>query len=209
MKITDIAPKKGTRYQIEVDGEYWYILDVELIVDHHLKIGMEVDEAFLSDLKRAADWRKAKERALYLLGYRDHCREELIRKLCRSVDRDIAEEVADRMRELGYLDEQMYARKLAQYLMMSKKQGRTRAMQEMRRRGVDAEAAEAAIEEIEISPDALADLIERRYSRYLADPEDQSARQKLYAALRRLGHTHDDVLAAIDLALERLQDDLL
>ena len=204
MKITDISLKKGTRYQIDVDDNYWYILDVELIVEHRLKVGMEVDEAFLEGVKLAADRRKAKERALYLLGYRDHCREELIRKLCRSVDRAVAEETADRMQELGYLNEEVYAAKLARYLMQDKKQGRMRALQEMRRRGVDVSAAEAAVDAIETDVDVLADLIERKYARHLTDPEDRAAGQKLYAALRRLGHTHDDVMAAIDRVWERI-----
>ena len=37
MKITSITKKNGTRWQIEVDDEYWAILDAEIIVNQHLK----------------------------------------------------------------------------------------------------------------------------------------------------------------------------
>ena len=97
MKITGIEKKQGTRYTVYVDGEYWYILDVEIIASVNLTEGMEVSEAFLEELLRRAQVRKARERALYLLSYRDHSRKELVDKLLQSVDEDIALQTADKM----------------------------------------------------------------------------------------------------------------
>ena len=105
MVITDIFKKQGTRYQIELDGAYWTIIDVEIIADFHLKKGMEVTEEMQEKVQRAADYRRGKERALYLLGYRDHCRKDLVDKLSKNIDRDLAEEIADKMEELGFLDD--------------------------------------------------------------------------------------------------------
>ena len=58
MVITDIFKKQGTRYQIEVDGEYWTILDVEIVADFHLKKGMEVTEG-LQDVYKRQEWKAA------------------------------------------------------------------------------------------------------------------------------------------------------
>ena len=97
MEITEITPAKGTRYTVSVDGEYWYILDEEIIAANQLQPGVQVTSELLDRLKEQAERRKAKERALYLLSYRDHSRGELVEKLCKSVSLEIAEETAEQI----------------------------------------------------------------------------------------------------------------
>jgi len=61
MKITALTKSKGTRFRVDVDDEYWYILDAELIYQFGLKTGLEVEESFLEEVKNAAERRKARE----------------------------------------------------------------------------------------------------------------------------------------------------
>lgn len=204
MVITDIFKKQGTRYQIEVDGAYWTIIDVEIIADFHLKKGMEIGEDLQEKVQRAADYRRGKERALYLLGYRDHCRKDLVDKLSKNIDRDLAEEIADKMEELGFLDDRKYAEKLARYLILFKKRGERRALQEMALKGIDRETAVAAISLVEPDENLLQQLIERKYLRYLGD---EKGRNKVIAALMRLGHDYGDVIQAVDEAEASLKEE--
>ena len=92
-----------------VDGLYWASLDPEVIVDSSLKEDLECSEEFLEEIKHRADVRRAKERALYLLEYRDHSRRELVDKLKKDVDEEIAQATADKMEEFGFLDDGRYA----------------------------------------------------------------------------------------------------
>lgn len=204
MVITDIFKKQGTRYQIEVDGAYWTIIDVEIIADFHLKKGMEVTEEMQEKVQRAADYRRGKERALYLLGYRDHCRKDLVDKLSKNIDRDLAEEIADKMEELGFLDDRKYAEKLARHLILVKKRGERRALQEMALKGIDRETAVEAISLVEPDENLLQQLIERKYLRYLGD---EKGRNKVIAALMRLGHDYGDVIQAVDEAQASLKEE--
>ena len=204
MVITDIFKKQGTRYQIEVDGAYWTIIDVEIIAAFHLKKGMEVTEEIQEKVQRAADYRRGKERALYLLGYRDHCRKDLVDKLSKNIDRDLAEEIADKMEELGFLDDRKYAEKLARHLMLVKKRGERRALQEMVLKGIDRETAVDAISLVEPDENLLQELIERKYLRYLGD---EKGRNKVIAALMRLGHDYSDVIRAVDEAEASLKEE--
>ena len=204
MVITDIFKKQGTRYQIEVDGAYWTIIDVEIIADFHLKKGMEIGEDLQEKVQRAADYRRGKERALYLLGYRDHCRKDLVDKLSKNIDRDLAEEIADKMEELGFLDDRKYAEKLARYLILFKKRGERRALQEMALKGIDRETAVEAISLVEPDENLLQQLIERKYLRYLGD---EKGRNKVIAALMRLGHDYGDVIQAVDEAEASLKEE--
>lgn len=191
MKITRIEPKQKTRYTVYVDGEYWYILDIELIAANGLREGLECDEAFLADILEQAQRRKAKERALYLLEYRRHTRKELVDKLRRSVSPEIAEQTADRMEELGFLNDEEYAEDIAEYLLHQKKLSRRAARYKMEQKGFDRETAEQALDLIDIDPrDQLRELIEQRYAKYLTD---QSGVRKVTSALMRLGHSYYDI----------------
>ena len=204
MVITDILKKQGTRYQIEVDGTYWAILDVEIIADFHLKKGMEISKELQAKVQRAADYRRGKERALYLLGYRDHCRKDLVDKLSKNIDRDLAEEIADKMEELGFLNDGKYAEKLARHLILVKKRGERRALQEMMLKGIDRETAVEAISLVEPDENLLQELIRRKYLRYLGD---EKGRNKVIAALMRLGHDYSDVVRAVDEAEASLKEE--
>ncbi len=207
MKITSITKKNGTRWQIEVDDEYWAILDAEIIVNQHLKVGVELTEERMAEILRAADFRRARERALYLLDYRDHSRGEIVEKLSRNVDRVIAEEVADKLCELGLIDDGTYAKKLARHFLLTKKYGARRAEFEMRRKGIDGRLAAEAVAEVEPDEDLLEELALKKYGRYLEDDPDGKGRDKAIRGLMRLGHGYYEAEAAVDAAAARLEAD--
>ena len=207
MKITSITKKNGTRWQIEVDDEYWAILDAEIIVNQHLKVGVELTEERMEEILRAADFRRARERALYLLDYRDHSRGEIVEKLSRNVDRVIAEEVADKLCELGLIDDGTYAKKLARHFLLTKKYGARRAEFEMRRKGIDGRLAAEAVAEVEPDEDLLEELALKKYGRYLEDDPDGKGRDKAIRGLMRLGHGYFEAEAAVDAAAARLEAD--
>ena len=207
MKITSITKKNGTRWQIEVDDEYWAILDAEIIVNQHLKVGSELTEERMEEILRAADFRRARERALYLLDYRDHSRGEIVEKLSRNVDRVIAEEVADKLCELGLIDDGTYAKKLARHFLLTKKYGARRAEFEMRRKGIDGRLAAEAVAEVEPDENLLEELALKKYGRYLEDDPDGKGRDKAIRGLMRLGHGYYEAEAAVDAAAARLEAD--
>lgn len=207
MKITSITKKNGTRWQIEVDDEYWAILDAEIIVNQHLKVGVELTEERMEEILRAADFRRARERALYLLDYRDHSRGEIVEKLSRNVDRGIAEEVAAKLCELGLIDDGTYAKKLARHFLLTKKYGARRAEFEMRRKGIDGRLAAEAVAEVEPDEDLLEELALKKYGRYLEDDPDGKGRDKAIRGLMRLGHGYYEAEAAVDAAAARLEAD--
>ena len=182
---------KGSRYRVDIDGIYWYILDIELIAANGIRVGLTCDEAFLDDVREQAERRKARERALYLLEVRDHTRKELVEKLKRSVSPEIAEETADKMEDYGFLDDRKYAERYAAVLLLQKKLGRRAALWQMQQKGISREAAEEALDAVGADPlEQLRELVERRYARYLTD---EKGVQKVTNALARLGHSYSDI----------------
>ena len=209
---------KGNRYRVDVDGEYWYILADTLIMDFHLRKGKEVTEELLTEIKEAAEYRKGRERAFYLLESRDHSKSELAAKLARHCDWEMARRIADEMESLGLIKEDVYAKRLAEYLSTSRKQGPRRIRQEMMKRGIPRDLIEEALADLETDEDALIELVRRKYGRYLMPTEEEEepsafsrgfskGKNKALQALLRLGHSYGESLAAIEAVEEELAEE--
>lgn len=195
MKITDIQKAKGDRYTVFVDDEYFSILDIEIIMSNHLKVDKEVDTEFLQEVLRQAQRRTARERAYYLLGYRDHSKKELYDKLLKSASPEIALEIIQMVEEQGLLSDEEYARKLSRYYLESKKWGMKKAYFELLRRGIDKQTANEALAECDV--DFVAQIkvvIEKKYYDCF---EDYKKKQRAVAGLFRLGFSYDDIKTAM------------
>lgn len=204
MKITDIVKEKGNRYRVFVDEEYWYIIDIEIVVANSIKVGLEVDDEFLDQIKLGAERRKARERAYYLLGYRDHSKQELYDKLRKSVSDKVALEIVEMVERQGLIDDEKYANKLANYYLSSKKWGRRRVELEMRRKGVSQTLIAQAIEVSEVdSVQKIVELIDKKYSQRL---DDYKEKQKVVASLMRLGFDYSDIKLGISEYTNREQE---
>lgn len=196
MRITELCEHKGDTWKLTV-GELTYFVNGEIVAQFRLEKGQELTREELAKIRSADVLRKAKNRALYLLGERDMCLAELTKKLTKTYGEEVAVEAAEYVQGLGYINDERYAPKLAEYLIKRKKYGKRRAKQEMLYKGLDRELIEEALSKIpedEIS-EGLADLIERKYANKLADYKD---RQKVIAALARRGYSFDEIKRAID-----------
>lgn len=217
------ASQKRPRYKIEVDGEYWYILSDVLIADFHLRKGMEVDEAFLQKVREAADYRKGRERAFYLLEEREHTRDELTRKLARSVGFETAGKIAGEMESLGLIREDAYAARYAQYLSEIRRYGRRRIVQEMMKKGFSRDTIDGALTGIETDEDALEALAFKKYGRALraeleageeAEPSGfnrggfTKAENRAIQGLMRLGHGFSEARAAVEAVEEAIREEM-
>ncbi len=206
MIVTGLEKMEGSsRWKVEVDGEYWNILDAEIIVRFRLKKGAAVTEELLRKALDAAEYRRARERALYLLDRKDYSSWELEQKLARNVSPETARKVVGRLQELSLLNDEEYARKLARHYVLQKHQGPRRAVLELRKRGIDAALAAEAVDEVEPEEGELLALCRRKYARKLET--DEKGREKVIAALMRLGHGYYDAAGAVDAVIEELRQD--
>ncbi|MEG1996248.1 MAG: regulatory protein RecX [Oscillospiraceae bacterium] len=196
MKITDIQKANGSRYTIFIDDEYWYILDGEIILANNLRVGAEVSQQQLDDYKQQAQVRKARERAFYLISYRDHSQKEMFNKLKKSVDEKVAAQTVAMLVKQGLIDDTAYAQKLSDYYLITKKWGKRKAMYEMLNKGIDKELITASLDECEVDTSAnIIEIIEQKYYDKLTDYND---RQKVIAALMRRGYVYSQIKTAID-----------
>lgn len=193
MLIRSVEKFKGSTVCIELEGHENVYVNEKIAAEFNLKVGGSIPESALEEVIAADLFRKARERALYLLTDRDHCFVELYRKLEKNYPHDVCLAVCRKMAELGFVNDAAYAEKLARQLFEVKKFGIYRARQEMKRRGLPENVIENALEIYSDEDDTLerlSELVERKYARYLTDDKGV---KKVKSALVRLGYGYDDI----------------
>ena len=197
MKITYLSEYKGDTWEAQVEGERKFYINRSVVEEFSLREGLELSAAALEQIKGADVLRKAKKRGLYLLGERSMCRGELLSKLTKTYGGEVAEEAVEYIVGLGYIDDEEYAPRLAEYLVFRKRWGVRRAKQEMLRRGLDRELVENTLAEFseEELDEELMSLIERKYYSKIDDYDD---RRKTIAALMRRGYDYGAIKRCIE-----------
>lgn len=157
-----------------------------------LKAGMELDEALLPALSEESRRSAARVKAAQIIGKRSLSCGELKKKL---VERGIAAEDAEAavawMEEHGALDDAAYAAMLVRHYR-GRGFGQMRVRDELRRRMIPKELADAALAEpCDQSGEILAFLRQKTRGQTLT-PE---LRRKLTAALVRRGHGYEEIRA--------------
>ena len=143
MELTAAEPRRKGLVQLYLDGEPGPKIDKEVFLLSRRKPGDFLTSQELEELVERSDARRAREKALYLLEHRSHSKRELTEKVTRSgTSREAAQAAADRLEELGLLDDGAYARDLARELVERKRYGLRRVRQELARKGISRELVE-------------------------------------------------------------------
>jgi regulatory protein len=189
--ITGVVERRD-RVRIFVDGEFWAELDSGVAVEHGLFEGAVLSQASLAEARVAGERSLAMNRALSLLGYRTRAKGELRERLGRAgYSGETVAVVIARLEELGYLDDEEFARSLARE-DAHKKYGPRRILGDLRRAGVDEEVAREAVDEAFAERSeyltALA-IARRRYNKEEKGSDTQARR--VYGFLMRRGYSAD------------------
>ena len=196
MIITEIRKRRGTLYLLVLDGEPAMTVDARTFDESPYRPGGAIDDGQLRELLEQSARRRAREKALYLLSLRDHSRAELEDKLRRGEGREAAAETAARMEELGLVNDEAYAYRLARELRLRKRYPLRRTVQELTARVVDREIALQAAGEPETDDAALSlELLRKKYYNRLQTEED---RRRVRAALARRGFGGGDIRRAME-----------
>lgn len=199
MKIAEISPYKGSTVCVIFDDGSRIYIHEKILSEYHLKEGISVPQDAVEEIVAANDYRRARERALYLLDARDYSFVELYRKLEKNYGEDVCLRVCKNMAELRFINDRRYAESLARQLFEVKRVGMFKAKQEMKRRGLSDNIIEEALEpysDEEESFSRLEELVERKYERYLTD---EKGVKKVKNALLRQGYRYAEINAVLDL----------
>ena len=195
MRITDLKAVKKALSLVYIDGEYAVKLDTAVLAENGIRVGCEIDDEDLRELIEKSEYKRAKEKALWLLSGKDYSRKQLNDKLRREASEDTADEVCSRMEELGLISDEDYAKRLAHDLIYRKKMSLRGARYKLMEKGIDRELCDEILEEFDVDPvDQIVQIVEKKYADKLGD---EKGRRRTYAALQRLGYCSGDIMEAL------------
>lgn len=195
MLVTAVEPRRKSMSALYIDGEFAMKLDTMTLLENRIKPGVEITDEELHGLILKSDERKAKEKALNLITYRDHSKRELTEKIKRTCSADYAEQVAQHMEELGLIDDENFARKYANELLKKKHMSPRAIQYKLREKGIDSELIEIIKEELEFDPyEEIVAILNKKYPDYA---EDEKVKKRAISALQRLGWSWSDIKNAM------------
>ncbi|MCI7212500.1 MAG: recombination regulator RecX [Ruminococcus bromii] len=201
MLITAIEPRRKAMSALYLDGEYVMNLDTRTLIENRFDVGKDIDDEDLHEIIRLSNERRAKEKALWLISYRDHSKKELADKIKRTCDEESADKAVERMEELGLVNDESYALHYAQKLIFTKHMSKNAVVYELARKGIDKELAAEILDEIEVdSSEQIRIIIDKKYKNI----SDEKIRRRAVAALQRLGYRWDEIKGVIE---EYAEDD--
>lgn len=214
MNITHMGAqiRNPDRVNISIDGTYRFSLTVAQVVDLGLKIGVEVDEAFLEQLTAESAYGKLYQRALEYCLVRPRSSREVreylykktlatpVRKqktgevyLREGVSAAVTNRVYSALYERGYIDDIKFADFWVRHRSMRKGVSERKLRAELIAKGIKTEVIDASLRSSERNDDEeLMKIIKKRRARYTDDV-------KFMQYLARQGFRYD----AIKQALER------
>ena len=194
--LTKITPTKQGRLALFFDEEFAFSVDLETLAQFGLQKDMELTEEELEELMEQTQYKKAKDRAFRLLGYKSYTRHLLRQRLLQEdFPQEIVLDVLDRLEELGLIDDLDYARRCAADLLHLKQYSLSRVRQELRHRGVEDADIEEALSTVDCDPlEQIRQVIEKKYRSALAD---EKGRRRAVNGLQRLGYSYSQIRQAL------------
>ena len=140
---------------------------------------------------KVLDLAAALQKAYRLLSLRPHSEKELEKKLReKGFSLVVVKEALEKLHELKYLDDALFARQWARNLAVNKRGGNRKIIISLREKGVMAELISAAIDETrrEISEEeAITFLIKKKASRRKVDALDLKEKKRIFQSLQGRG----------------------
>lgn len=205
MEVSEVKRVRG-RVQIQLGSER-IVLPASLYRERPLEPGDEVDPEEYDQWLLLHQYRPALDYAVSLLSARAYAAGELESRLLRAGYRPAtAEMVLYKLSSNGLLDDADFARQWAQ-ARAGRKLGRTRIAQELRRKGVSQEDAEAALDALdpEEQQENAAALAGKALRRAKPGEDPRKTAQRITAMLARRGFSYDQARDAIRAAMDGLE----
>ena len=205
MKITALKEKRKGLTQVFIDGEYAMTLDSMVLLENHVKENLEISDEELYKIVKKSKERRANEKALTLLEYRSHSKKELTDKIARTMGREEAMNAAEKMADIGLVNDRDYAERYAKELFERKKFGKNRVKQELKLKGIDGEIIEEvlALYEDFDTKEQIESILNSKYPNYLTD---EKVKRRAVAALQRRGFTFSDINSVLKLDFESSEE---
>ena len=201
--ITDIKKTKRGYNAIFSQNGFEVSVDDVIVEQYNIEIGSCLSRREFVCIKQQSANQKREDKCFTLLSYRMHSEKELRDKLLKYFDSYTADCAVERMRELGYLDDEKFAFSKRDYLINVKKHSLKDTAMRLSALGVDKNTIDNVILNFYngSESDVIKELIYKKYMSRLSRPE------KVIASLVRKGFPLGEVKKAVYGILENIQEE--
>ena len=195
-KITAIVAQKKhpNRVNIHLDGEFAFGL--ARITAAWLRVGQELEEKKIEQLQVEDARERALQQALLFLGYRARSESEIRQNLRKhEIPETVIEETLGRLRKDGLANDDQFARAWVENRSTFRPRSRRMMALELRQKGLDDEAMQSALEDVD--DEALAYEAAQKRAPKLKSLEWSEFRKKLSDFLARRGFPYSVVASVV------------
>ncbi len=168
----------GKQYEVYGENGYLFSLYGKELKKYHIEADCEIADTLVDEICQSVIYKRARERALYLLERRPYSVSELRGKLTKNrYPESVREQVISFLEKYGYLDDVEYAR-MYMNTYISKRSYKQMSF-ELFRKGVSKDVIDTCIDELDVTEQ---DGFMRQFLRYTQgkDLGDYTVRQKVF-----------------------------
>lgn len=203
MKIISVENRRKKLSVIRLDDSSELLIDTEIVIEKGLKPGVFIDDP--DALLYSSDLKRAKSRALWYLSRGDLSEKALADKLKgASFCEKAVQEAVFRMKELGLINDEKYAVRLAEYLNLSG-HSEKEVYFKLLNKGIPSPLAKEVLENTEF--DETSKIIKLLKTKYQTKLQTDGGDQKVITALARKGYSFSDIKDAIKAYNEEINSD--
>ncbi len=184
-----VQSKDKSRCSVYVDGRFSCGLSIEVVVKNRLKVGMQVDDAFLEAVQLEGEKELALSKALVFVSLtpktKKQVRDHLTKKGYLPI---VIDYVLEKMSNYKFVDDESYASSYCE--AASKKKGKKLIKLELRAKGVADEDMQSALDEVD--DDSQRDVARSLLQKYMRGKHaDKETLQKAFRHLLSKGFDYE------------------
>ena len=203
MVITKIEKQKKSkkRWSIFLDDEFACGVYEDTLLKFGLRTNDEVSDKIINEIKDFDEYIFAKKTAYDFLSYRIRSIAEIKNRLkAKKVSSSTIEKVIEHLQNLGFINDEEFAKELIQSNIGSKPSGKRVIKQKLFRKGIPASVSDKVLDEMfnEINEKEIALKLYRKYLPKLKNLDKIRKRKKMFDHLIRKGFNMDTVIEIIN-----------
>ncbi len=199
--ITKIESQKRNedRVNIYVDEKFFMAIYKELVFTFNLKKGDNIDEDNLKRILKDEMFLKGKNKALNILSKASQSEKKIREKLQDDFEEDVIDDIVDFLKKYNFINDNELASKIVNTNININKYGKNRIKQNLYNKGIERNAIDEAISEIDQNDEfenALY-LAQKRYDR-VKNEDSRKAYAKVANHLAYKGFSYDIIKSVLN-----------
>jgi len=188
--ITGLQVQKKNPQRVNVFINDTFAFGLARIVAAWLKVGQEISESKIAELKAQDQKEQALQRALNLISYRPRSEAEVRNNLTKhQIPEDITTAVIARLRETGILNDQQFAEAWVDNRATFRPRSKLALRMELKQKGIDEDIIEETLASVKDEEQAFE--AGQKKARQLRDADEQEFKRKLFGFLARRGFNYE------------------